>query len=604
MITTASILEFVRARTTRRSRERDARVFAEQVKSLYRQLPVGMAGTSIGAVALVMVMWGHMPSAWLLGWLVVVGLNQIWRLAVLSRFRQKEPSLEEIPRWCRLWLMGALGSGVLFGIAGFVFFDPDSVAREVTLIIILFVMCSGAVPLLATYQPSLYAFVLPALAPVALRLAFDGDANHLVISAVILISLFFMLFLGHHFGRVLIESLNIRFDNVDLIEQLSAQKSTAEAARSQAEIANRSKTQFFAAASHDLRQPLHAMGLFAAALAERVRDPEVIDVVHSINLSVEALEALFNELLDISKIDAGVIKPNPEHFSAQSLFDRLRMDLEPEAAEKELTLRFVPTRRYIHSDSVLVERVLRNLITNAIRYTRSGGILVGVRRRGNRLSLEVWDSGLGIPADQQERIFEEFYQIGNPERDRRKGLGLGLSIVKRLSHLLDSALTLRSQAGLGTIFRISVPLGQRPAPGAVTAPPAPRVGADLAGTTILVIDDEPTILDAMRVLVGGWGANVIACGSLAETADLLGERRPQLIIADYRLREDENGVDAIEALRKRFKINTPAILVSGSTSPELAELAKTHGLHILTKPVMPGKLRTLINFKLKEGPAS
>lgn len=598
MITATGFFDYVRARTRGDGRMRDARVFAEQVKSLYQQLPVGMAGTTIGAIALVLVMWGHAPSAWLTAWLAVVFLNQLWRLGVLIRFRRAEPSLAEIPRWCGLWLAGAAGSGILFGIAGYVFFDPDSLAREVTLIFILFVMCGGAVPLLATYQPSLYAFVLPALLPVAARLALDGDANRLIIATVILISLFFMLFLGHHFGRLLIESLHIRFENVDLVEKLSAQNRTLETARNNAEIANRSKTQFFAAASHDLRQPLHAMGLFAAALVEKVRDPEVINVVHSIAASVEALEALFNELLDISKIDAGVIKPNPTVFAMQGLFDRLRMDLEPEAAEKELTLRFVPTERYTESDPLLVERILRNLVTNAIRYTRAGGIVVGVRRRGERLAVEVWDSGPGIPNDQQERVFEEFYQVGNPERDRRKGLGLGLSIVKRLSNLLEADIALASRPAQGTVFRFMLPISARPAP-AVSNPAARSpAGADLAGVTVLVIDDEPTILEAMQVLLSGWGATVVGAASLEEARGALGTA-PQLVIADYRLREEQNGIAAIEALRRHFGQTLPAILVTGSSSPELAEIAKKHDAHLIAKPVMPAKLRTLINFKLK-----
>ncbi|HKC42806.1 MAG TPA: hybrid sensor histidine kinase/response regulator, partial [Burkholderiales bacterium] len=400
-----------------------------------------------------------------------------------------------------------------------------------------------------------------------------------------------------------------RYENLALIEELSRQKTmaeearrAAESARTQAEAANRSKTQFFAAASHDLRQPLHAMGLFAAALAEKVRDPEVVDVVNSINASVDALETLFNELLDISKIDAGIVKASPSDFAVQSVFDRLRMDLEPEAFEKELRLRFVPSRAFARSDPILVERILRNLVSNAIRYTRRGGIVVGCRRRRGALSLEVWDTGIGIPPEQQARIFDEFYQVANPERDRKKGLGLGLAIVQRLSGLLGSTVTVASRPGHGSVFRVAVPVGVTPKRADEGAKAVRAAATDLSGSTIVVIEDEGQVLEGMRVLLSGWGAAVIPCATLEEAFDAIAptDRPPDLIIADYRLREGATGVEAIDALRARFHRDIPAVVITGSTMPVHMDEAKSKGFHLLLKPVMPAKLRTLIHFKLRQ----
>ena len=326
------------------------------------------------------------------------------------------------------------------------------------------------------------------------------------------------------------------------------------------------------------------MGLFAAALSERVRDPEVIDVVHSINASVEALENLFNELLDISKIDAGVIKPNPTHFALQGLFDRLSVDLQPEAAEKSLRLRFAPTRCYVFSDPLLVERIVRNLVSNALRYTQAGGVVVGCRKRESRVSIEVWDSGIGIAEDQRQKVFEEFYQIGNPERDRRKGLGLGLSIVQRLSALLDAHLELLSRPGRGTVFRFALPAGHAPRAPIEAGPNASKALADLGGTHIVVIDDEPSVLDGMNVLLAGWGAHVTVADCCEEALRRLEQQEaPVLFIVDYRLREGDTGIDVVQRLRSRFGAHLPAILVSGSTSPELTDAAKTHRLHLLTQ---------------------
>ncbi|MFM9887754.1 MAG: ATP-binding protein [Burkholderiales bacterium] len=579
----------------------DVRVFAEQVRLLYRELPVATSGTTLAAVVIVAAMWGRVPALWLGIWLVAVLANVWWRLLVLRRFRSSAERIVQFDYWALLWLTGTTISGALFGVAGLLFFDAQSLFHQVLLLGILFAMASGTVPTLATYQTSLYLFLIPAMLPLAVRMTIEGG-SHALIGIVLIVVVAMMIMLGRYYSRALERSLAIRFANLDLIDALSAQKRAAEEARSQAEIANRSKTQFFAAASHDLRQPLHAMGLFASALVEKVRDPEVINVVNSISASVEALEALFNELLDISKIDAGVIQPNPSHFAVQALFDRIKTDLQPEAEEKDLRLRFMPTRSAIHSDPVLVERIIRNLVGNAIRYTRRGGIVVGCRARMGRLWIEVWDSGVGISPAEQEKVFEEFYQIGNAERDRRKGLGLGLSIVKRLAHLLDAELRLDSRTDRGSTFRVSFPPGTAPAPstGLGTATIAQ---AGLNGALIAVIDDEASILEGMRVLLSGWGARVIGARDLSEAKAMLDvdSDAPHLIVADYRLQEGANGLDAIDALREHFGMSIPGILVTGNTSPELSAQAKRGGVHILSKPVMPGKLRTLINFKLKEG---
>ena len=230
-------------------------------------------------------------------------------------------------------------------------------------------------------------------------------------------------------------------------------------ARAAAEAANRAKSQFLAAASHDLRQPMHSLGLFAATLSERVRDPEVRGIIDNINASVEALESLFNELLDISKLDAGVIQPNLSSFPIEPLFERMRIDYGPGAADKGIRLSIVRSGAVIYSDPLLVERMLRNLIVNAVHYTAKGGVVVGCRPRGDRYSIEVWDSGVGIAADKLDKIFDEFYQVGNPERDRRKGLGLGLAIVKRIEQLLGYQTQVLSRPDRGSVFRFTAPRG-------------------------------------------------------------------------------------------------------------------------------------------------
>src|SRR5512134_506542 len=595
------------------SDEIDAQVRLQQVRLLYSQLPTSTGGTIVGALLLAAVMWDIAPSNAIAGWFACMAANQGWRYWLYLRWRRTGIEVADIDRAANYWALGSLLSGCLWGLATLLFFIPDSPVYQAFLFVLIFAVTSAAVLLIGAHLPSFYAFVLPALVPIVVRNIIEGEPAHLTLAFIVGVATIAILTFGRNYNRVLVASLRNRFENEALARKLATQnleleraREAAERARTEAEIANRSKTQFFAAAGHDLRQPLHAMGLFAAALTEKVRDPEVLHVVNSINASVDALEGLFNELLDISKIDSGVLKANPTHFELASMLDRLRMDFEPEAFERGLSLRIVPTTAYLFSDPVLVERILRNLVSNALRYTKAGGVLVGARRRGRELSLEVWDTGIGIPPEQQERVFEEFYQLANPERNSKKGLGLGLSIVKRLVSLLGARVDLRSIPGRGSVFKVRLPLGVRPVVDPARKKKAAVAPGDLSGRVIVVVEDEAAVLEGMRVLLEGWGAEVVAGASIRETMAEVEPlaRAPDLIVADYGLRDGSVGTQAIAALRERFKSRIPAIIVSGSTTPAHVDEAKAMDAHLLLKPVMPAKLRTLIHFKLHQAVGS
>ena len=593
--------------------EIDAQVRLQQVRLLYSQLPTSTGGTMVGAVLLAVVMSDIAPMNAIAGWFACMAANQGWRYWLYLRWRRTGIELADINRAANYWALGSLLSGCLWGLATVLFFIPDSPVYQAFLLVLIFAVTASAVLLIGVHLPSFYVFVLPALVPIVVRNVVEGEPAHLTLAFIVAVATIALLTFGRNYNRVLVASLRNRFENEALARKLATQnieleraREIAERARSEAEIANRSKTQFFAAAGHDLRQPLHAMGLFAAALTEKVRDPEVLHVVNSINASVDALEGLFNELLDISKIDSGVLKANPTHFELASMLDRLRMDFEPEAFERGLRLRIVPTTAYLFSDPVLVERILRNLVSNALRYTKAGGVLVGARRRGKEVSLEVWDTGIGIPLEQQDRVFEEFYQLANPERNSKKGLGLGLSIVKRLVNLLGARVDLRSVPGRGSVFRVRLPLGVRPVVDPARKAKAVAAPGDLSGRVIVVVEDEAAVLEGMRVLLEGWGAEVVAGASIRETMAEVEplSRAPDLIVADYGLRDGNVGTQAIAAVRERFKSRIPAIIVSGSTTAGHVEEAKAIDAHLLMKPVMPAKLRTLIHFKLHQAVGS
>jgi signal transduction histidine kinase len=577
---------------------------AEQVRSIFVHAPATAIGSLIAGAVLLASMWNYVSKLVLIGWMTLACLHQGLRLFHYHRYMKATPVDREHERWGHIYTVSTAVAGVIWGSAGVLMFVPGSVAQQAILALILFGLAIMAMISLTAYAPAFYVLIPLLLAPFLVRQVFDAGPDHLYLAALGSIVLVVSLEFGRNVNRIIAEAIQKRFENLDLIEELSRQKAVADQARQEAETANRSKTQFFAAASHDLRQPLHAMGLFAGALHEKIKDPEMLHVVNSINAAVDALEGLFNELLDISKIDSGIITPNLTDFALATVLDRLRADFEPESREKGLRLVVAGSKRFVYSDPILLERILRNLMSNALRYTSKGGVVVGCRWRRDRVRIEVWDSGLGIPQEQQEKVFEEFYQIGNPQRGSKKGLGLGLSIVRRLAALLGYQIELRSQPGRGTRFAFDVRLGTVPfeKPAAQQSAPAPV--SDLSERLIVVIDDEAAIVDGMRVLLQGWGAKVIgsSIGDDVVAAVVQHGRMPDLIIADYRLGAGIVGTAVIDRLRQELDPEIPAILVTGSIAPDHILEAAAQRFDLLLKPVQPAKLRAMIDAKLRPSP--
>lgn len=369
-------------------------------------------------------------------------------------------------------------------------------------------------------------------------------------------------------------------------EAESLERSLREA-QAQAERASRSKTRFLAAASHDLRQPAQALTLFGAVLADRLRDHPAAALVGRLNESTDALRMLLDGLLDVSRLDAGIVEPNPASFALADLFAKLQGEFAPHAEAKGLRLRIVPSTVRLCSDAALLERMLGNLLDNALKYTGCGGIVVGCRRRGDSVRIDVIDSGIGLQPDQIDEIFEEFVQLGNQERDRRCGLGLGLAVVRRLGRLLDLPVSVASTPGRGARFSVEVPLDRPDATDAST------IGREepTAGLAVL-IDDDPMVLQSLHLVLELWGWEVVAATSQAEAVGLLARsgRTPDAIVADYRLRDGRTGVEAIRAVQTAARRIVPAVVLTGDTSPERIQEARQSGFVVLHKPINPTDL--------------
>jgi signal transduction histidine kinase len=383
----------------------------------------------------------------------------------------------------------------------------------------------------------------------------------------------------------------------DMARRIEDATAELRARTDEAERADMAKSRFLAAASHDLRQPMHALGLFIAELADHEHPPETRRLVRQIAASAEAMENLLDSLLDISRLDAGALEPKIAPCPVQPILDRISNDFQIWAEERGLHLRVRPCPAWIRTDPMLFERILSNLVSNAIRYTPRGAILLACRPVDGHLRFEVRDSGKGIDADKQEVIFQEFVQLDNPERARTKGLGLGLAIVRRLTQLLGHSLSLRSRPGRGSVFSVTV---ERCEPQA-TPPegPAERAPGNLSGTRILIVDDDPLALTSLDSLLASWGCEVTAAASLDDALALLDPTAPpDVLITDYRLQGHQTGLEVIDQIAGRTGYRMRCILITGDTGTETINKARAAELPMLHKPVRPAKLRALMQRML------
>ena len=399
--------------------------------------------------------------------------------------------------------------------------------------------------------------------------------------------------LGEGFNRM---AARLQADARELQRRVDAATVALVAQKDTAEQATRAKSRFIAAASHDLRQPLHAIGLFTASLERRVREPELEGVVADLAKAVAIMDRMFHALLDISRLDADALRPEPRAFPLARLFEQLAAECSEAAGQKKLRLRVRRTTAVVVTDEVLLHRILTNLMANAIRYTESGSVMLCARSRGREVRIEVRDSGIGIAPEQHDAIFHEFYQIGDPHRERVMGLGLGLAIVARLAALLGTGVQLRSAPGRGSIFALAVPRAER---SAISTAGEQAQAAGSEGTTalpVLVVDDDPLVLAGSRALLEELGCMVTtvpdAAGARAAIAARAGG--PVLVLCDMWLPHDQNGIELLRELAALGGAAVSSMLISGDTRPETMDAARAAGYSLLHKPVAPAKLRAAV----------
>lgn len=565
------------------SPELDVRLDAAARGTLASVLPAFLAATLLAdgaalAAALPEADEWQVPAAVAAAWALLAAASWYWRMPLERAARLPSPA--------RRWWVAAL---LCLGLPAVLVWLPgvrEALPRLIFLTVLVACCALGGAALLAP-APRVGWFVpLLPLSPALAAVGVAGGEWLMAAGAIATLTAIGIFDARGREWRAGARALAVRDDRIDALA----------AERDAARRADQEKSRFLAIASHDLRQPVHAIGLFAATLERRLQGSDEEPLVRNMIRAIDGLDRSFNAMLDVSRLDAGTIEPNMQHFPLRDLFRRLHMHFAGQAELKDLGLRFSPGGKSVNSDPQLLERILGNLVQNALKYTEQGGVVVVARSTATHLNIEVWDTGLGIAASDLQRIFEEFYQVGRSERARAQGLGMGLAIVKRLAKLLGHSLTVVSRKGSGTMFRVGIALGALGDIQDTTAAADTRPIPVTQPHAVLVIDDEEAIREGLRLLLEEWGYEAITAASAAaaERAIVSLGILPELILSDLHLGDGPDGIAAIAAVRRQCGHDVAAILITGDTSHDEMRRVAESGLSVLLKPVQPRKLYNVL----------
>ena len=577
------------------------RVLREQTAALYASVTSATVADTLLAWTVAALFYWQLKNPLVLWWVGVHGL-ELLRYPSQTAYHRDPQAAERSAFWaCRHWQEMVFYSCV-WGAFPWMAMPADNLPMTSMMVLVITGLCSAGVPSVAARWPSVLGVALPMNLALIGALLWHGGSTHLFLAGFVVVYLGVTLQITRNLHRSLTETLLTRFEKEALAEQIAAQMAVTQRVSDE-------KTRFFASASHDLRQPLHAIALFGAVLERELRDHSSGQNARRLMRAVHAMGSSLDTMLDVSRLDAGVVQPEVVATPLKSMLQTLNQMFASRAEDKGLQLRLRTTPLWAMTDPQLLQRLLANLVENALKYTEQGGLLVVARARGDRVWIDVIDTGVGIAPEHADQIFEEFYQVDNPGRDRSQGLGIGLSIVRRLSRLLEHPLQLRSRLGAGSRFRLSLPMAL---PRHSALPRSPSAGVHGTGefsgahhgeraplkpalalpSPVLLLDDEADIGDAMSALLASHGVqlDVAADEAAAEAAFTQAALRQQpfsALICDYRLAEGADGLQAAQRLRAKFDPLLPLLLVTGETAPNRLQSVRASGIKVLFKPVAP-----------------
>lgn len=580
----------------------------EQVRSRINSYPLMLVSQLLLAPLMLVLMWGQISHAVLQAWLVAIYSVHAVEFYFWRRYRSQTKGISQNRDWNHRFMWLTAMAGLAWGSIGVLMFVPDQLAYQALLICVVMGLSAGAVTTNPFHPPSMFIYQAGVIVPLLGRLVWENDTTHWILFGMLTLFCSFVLKSALELVRTFEISQRRRLDNENLVAALLDRKKEAEASRQIAEQANQAKSKFLATASHDLRQPLQALRLFSEALLDVAKEKEIARLAGQIGKSVNALVDMFDDLLDVSRLDAGIVEPRWQHFELSALFDRVYGDFAPLAQAKGLNFSLPICLGgcgenqhcdvVVYSDPFLLERILRNLVSNAIRYTDTGGVAVRCFCKEDKIELEVADTGIGIRPEVLSHVFEEYYQADNPHRDRRKGLGLGLAIVRRIEGLLDCHVTVRSEAGVGSVFSFEVLKGDAAKlahPFSVSHSPN-----DLSGSVVALVEDDQDIRELAADLMVQWGCRVFA-GEFAEDVmrklDIAGVR-PDLLVCDYRLPYGMTAIQVIRSVRELWGSEVAALVLTGDTATETLHAIHASGAILLHKPIAPARLRSMMHFAL------
>jgi len=563
------------------------KVHAEQLKVMHSSIPLVLFVHAVVVLALSYGFSGIVSQTSLKICLGLMFLMLVVRGSLYFNYKDKVDSKNLRPLSLSL-IIGSAFAGVLWASLGLLYLPVDNQIYQIYLLGSLMLMTGGSAFTFSLYLPCYFAYIPTTLLPIIFHFFIMGDKFHnflaIILAAYLLVLTVFNIRINKNFKA----TLALRFESLSLIEQLKEQKEDAERA-------NKAKSKFLAAASHDLRQPLYALGLFTSVLDETIKYPKVKRVVEQINSSVTGLTNLFDKLLDISQLDAGVVSVKKQNFALSDIFDKLSKEFSIEAQEKNIELIWPIEYPAVHSEPDLLERIIRNYLSNAIKYTQKGRVEVVCAAQNGQVFIQVSDTGIGMTEESLEQIYEEFYQVSNPERDRQKGLGLGLSIVKRTADLLEHKISVTSLISKGSIFSIAVRQVESVCRANIEVT---DLNEQIQPTNklVLIIDDEESIREGLTRILELWEYQVIAAVDVDDAiAQLKAQaKKPNVIISDYRLKENKTGVDAITTLHEKYGAEIPALLITGDMMQDRLIDMKKSNVQVLFKPVPPMKLRSFL----------
>ena len=560
-----------------------AAIHREQATLLFNNLPFVLLGGVASATGLAVVLWNVAPHPALWWWLGAVYLLSAARLLSARNFKHAASPVNG-KGWMSVALQCTAVSGVLWGIGSLLFFSTEPFVL-MTLATFLAAMVAGAVASHACYNLSYIAFAVPAAGPFAVRCLWEEQLSLTVLGILTMVFVLVNIRYGRNLEQMVLKTIQLQFQNTKLVNELTDQKNVAEQA-------SQAKTRFLAAASHDLRQPVQAIELLVDALSEDLNNHPSRHLLDRIQDAGNGLRNLLNSLLDSSRINAAAITSTPRNVNLMPMLQRLYNEFSAQANAKNLDFRLSNTTRWAYTDPELLELIVRNLIENAIKYTRTGRVLVGCRSHGGGVRLEVHDTGPGIPAHVQPLIFEEFYQVDSLDQNRPKGLGLGLYIANSLATLMQHQIGLKSRVNKGSMFYINLPSGreEQNVSKGVTAQRTPH--NPLKGKVVLLIDDDVLVRSSVTEMLERWRCTTVCAESAESAISLLLSRGliPNAIVADYRLRHQVTGVQAIQALHMQLG-KIPAVILTGDTAPSRIQEASESGFRVLHKPLSGAQLR-------------